>query len=65
MKSRLRYGMYSRIAGTGSSSAPAGSQIRAAIRQPSDMVIQTFSISTMSATSIAAICASSVCRAEV
>src|ERR671918_2869822 len=55
MKSRLRYGMYSRIAGTGAASAPAGSQIRAAIQQPSDIVIHTFSISVISLSSDAAI----------
>src|SRR5207249_10266509 len=44
VKSRLRYGMYSRIAGTGVVSAPAGSQMRAARRQPSDIGIQQFSI---------------------
>src|SRR5258708_7402847 len=37
--------MYSRIPGTGAFSAPSGSQIRAASLHPSDIVIQTFSIS--------------------
>lgn len=40
--------MYSRIAGTGSASADFGSHRRAAIRQPSDIVIQTFSTSAIS-----------------
>src|ERR1044072_340727 len=44
VKSRLRYGMYSRIVGTGAVSASAGSQIRAARRHPSDIGIQEFSI---------------------
>src|SRR5438876_9104835 len=37
--------MYSRIAGTGATSAPAGSQMRAASRQPSGRGIQQCSIS--------------------
>src|SRR5437867_8283086 len=44
VKSRLRYGMYSRIAGTGLVAASAGSQMRAARRQPSDSGSQQFSI---------------------
>lgn len=45
MKSRFRYGMYSSTAGTGLSSAPSGSQIRAAIWHPSFSEMKTFSIS--------------------
>jgi hypothetical protein len=37
--------MYSKIAGTGASAEFVGIQIRAASRQPSDRVIQTFSSS--------------------
>src|SRR5580765_8150880 len=44
VKSRLRYGMYSRIAGTGAVSALTGSQMRAARRHPSDIGIHEFSI---------------------
>jgi hypothetical protein len=36
--------MYSKIAGTGFRTAPAGSQMRAARRQPSDIRIQQFSM---------------------
>ena len=42
--SPLRYGRYSRIAGTGSSSASSGSQMRAASRVPSDIGIQVWSM---------------------
>ena len=42
--SPLRYGRYSRIAGTGSSSASSGSQMRAASRVPSDIGIQAWSM---------------------
>jgi len=43
--SPLRYGMYSRMAGTGCASASSGNQMRAARRQPSGMGIQTCSSS--------------------
>jgi hypothetical protein len=46
---------------------PSGSQIRAAIRQASGMVIQTFSFSTMSATSVSVIHSAGLtwCRAQL
>src|SRR4051794_8528429 len=40
----LRYGMYSRIAGTGSASASSGSQIRAASLVPSASGMNVFAI---------------------
>lgn len=43
VKSRLPYGRYSKIAGTGTAPATSGIHIRAASRQPSDRGIQTFS----------------------
>ena len=42
--SSLRYGMYSRIAGTGSASASFGSQMRAARRVPSASGMNVFAI---------------------
>src|SRR5262249_12843129 len=44
MKSRLRYGRYSRSAGTGRCTASPGSPIRAASRVPSGSAIHSFSI---------------------
>src|SRR5699024_12802190 len=48
VKSSLRYGKYSRIAGTGFCSASFGSQIVAANRAPSDIGIHTCSFFSIS-----------------